>query len=107
MLYEVRRSTCDISLAIAGRTLRITSRVTTSIEWAGVVVMSARFEMDDEFAGVRHLEPIVREDGRRAAVLLDDRGACYLCPAAEGGPLIDGPLGRLVEPDLARGGRLS
>src|SRR5215471_18215053 len=39
MLYDVRCSTYDISLAIAGSTLRITSSVTMSS--AGLVVMSS------------------------------------------------------------------
>src|SRR5215813_9528891 len=99
MLYEVRCRTCDISLAIAGSTLRITSSVTTSTEGCGVVATSARTQVNDELAGRSDLEPIVREHERRARVLLHDRRTGNRHAARERLALIDRAVERAVEPD--------
>src|SRR5215467_6141545 len=100
MLYEVRCSTCDISLAIAGSALRITSSVTTSMGRSRIVI-SARPEMDEELAARRDREAIARTDNRRARVLLHDRGARDRGAADERLALVDRAVDRRVEPDAA------
>src|SRR5262245_3963366 len=101
MLYEVRCRTCDISLAIAGSTLRITSSVTTSIEPPVTALMSARTEMNEEIASRRDLEPIARTYHRRARVLLNDRGAVDRGAARERVALVNRTVHRSIEPDAA------
>src|SRR6185295_12800701 len=78
MLYDVRCSTYDISLAIAGSTLRITSSVTMSGAGAGVMsppVVSgfSRTKVNDELACLRDAKPVSREQQRGAGVFLNDR----------------------------------
>src|SRR5262245_11458557 len=103
MLYEVRCSTCDISLAIAGSTLRITSSVTTSSERGALAATSARPEVDHEATGRGDLESIAGTHERRARVLLDDRRAGDRRTARERVAPIDRTVDRRVEPDATDG----
>src|SRR5262249_10996824 len=102
MLKEVRCRTCDISLAIAGSTFRITSRVRRSSA-GGWRVTSARTESDDKLPGRRDLEPIARKHQRRARVLLDDGGAGDRGAGRERVAPVNRAVERRVEPDAADG----